>query len=363
MDNETITLSFNEQRRAYVVRWRSSRGDQKRQVPRSVFEEIGLPSDAPSSRAKAVALRWAYSDESRDRRRVARGEYSLAHIYELYYSRNPNNAKSMLTWMRNGQYLKALVEFFGDAPPSGIDFDDALRYRNQRLEGCSPRTVKAELFFLANLLRFGSSLRRLTGMGELNLVDLPKVDRVGQRGIALTVEQIDAILRNRLDHDTRRFHRALAFGVCTMLRLRPLLSFNTEWVAGDWANVPGPMMKGGKAHLVPLNETARRILDTTEGPWPFASFKGERVTYWPWDRSIKRHHEEWGVPYWTAHDYRRTGATLLSELGVDKETIGHLLGHGAADVTADYIRRHRGSVEAAVRRLDEVFRPHWERLE
>lgn len=42
--------------------------------------------------------------------------------------------------------------------------------------------------------------------------------------------------------------------------------------------------------------------------------------------------------HWTPHDLRRTTATYLPQLGVDRFTVARVLGHADASVTATYDR-------------------------
>ena len=59
----------------------------------------------------------------------------------------------------------------------------------------------------------------------------------------------------------------------------------------------------------------------------------------------------------TLHDLRRFLATMLEDLDIGQRTIGHILGHGAKNVTERYIRRHLPTMRRALERFERVL---WE---
>lgn len=69
---------------------------------------------------------------------------------------------------------------------------------------------------------------------------------------------------------------------------------------------------------------------------------------------VTRRAEQAGVPDVTAHDFRRTFAGDLLDLGVDLATVQQLLGHASASTTAGYDRRPASVRRAAVDRLDQA---------
>lgn len=57
----------------------------------------------------------------------------------------------------------------------------------------------------------------------------------------------------------------------------------------------------------------------------------------------------------TLHDLRRFLATTLEDLDVGQRTIGHILGHGAKNVTERYIRRNLPTMRRALEKLEAVI--------
>ena len=80
-----------------------------------------------------------------------------------------------------------------------------------------------------------------------------------------------------------------------------------------------------------------------------------------WDRETKRLMEETGTAGWTRHDLRRTGATLLGEMGVEPHVIEAALNHAAihSRLAATYNRARylpavRDALQALADRLDAI---------
>jgi integrase len=59
----------------------------------------------------------------------------------------------------------------------------------------------------------------------------------------------------------------------------------------------------------------------------------------------------------TLHDLRRFVATTLEDLEVGQRTIGHILGHQAANVTEGYIKRNLPTLRRALEKLEAAL---WE---
>ena len=84
----------------------------------------------------------------------------------------------------------------------------------------------------------------------------------------------------------------------------------------------------------------------------FASGTGGRLCNW--DRESKSLMKASGTEDWTRHDLRRTGATLLGELGVEPHVIESALNHAliGSQIGAVYNRaRYRPAVSRALQML------------
>jgi len=127
--------------------------------------------------------------------------------------------------------------------------------------------------------------------------------------------------------------------------------------------------KNGEPHVVPLSRQAidllRSQLPTHDAgnhkqPDPsaliFATSTGAPLGNW--DRATKALQEASGTQGWTRHDLRRTGATMLGEMGELPDIIEAALNHVSirSPLAATYNRsRYRPQVAAALQRLADAL--------
>ena len=127
--------------------------------------------------------------------------------------------------------------------------------------------------------------------------------------------------------------------------------------------------KNGEPHFVPLSRQAldllRCQLPTDEAGNPklpdpnalvFATSTGAPLGNW--DRETKALQEASGTEGWTRHDLRRTGATMLGEMGELPDIIEAALNHVSirSPLAATYNRsRYRPQVAAALQRLADAL--------
>jgi integrase len=120
--------------------------------------------------------------------------------------------------------------------------------------------------------------------------------------------------------------------------------------------VPGERTKNAERHTVPLSRQAIALLRTLDpgsaGELVFRTFTGGPISNW--DRETKVLQEASGTERWTRHDLRRTGATMLGEMGELPDIIAAALNHVSihSPLAATYNRsRYRPQVAAALQRL------------
>lgn len=109
---------------------------------------------------------------------------------------------------------------------------------------------------------------------------------------------------------------------------------------GVWT-VPASLSKSKREHRVPLPDLAIELLqDSKETGFVFESRPGEPLK--GLKRPIDRVREISGVEDFRPHDLRRTAATYMAELKIDRTTLGKILNHsglaGDGQVTAVYDR-------------------------
>jgi integrase len=115
--------------------------------------------------------------------------------------------------------------------------------------------------------------------------------------------------------------------------------------------------KGNKPYTVPLNATARRVMeelladDELTGYLFLNEMTGRSLT--EIKRSFKTACRLAGIEDFTFHDLRHTFATRLKEAGVDKISRRDLLGHSTTEMTDDYTHSYDETLQKAVDALPQ----------
>jgi integrase len=130
-----------------------------------------------------------------------------------------------------------------------------------------------------------------------------------------------------------------------------------------------PETKNGEMHVVPLSTQGMNLLRSRlpfeakgrsgrldPGMLIFATSAGTPLGNW--DRETKALQEASGTSGWTRHDLRRTGATMLGEMGEMPDIIEAALNHVSirSPLAATYNRsRYRPQVAVALQRLADAL--------
>jgi integrase len=136
---------------------------------------------------------------------------------------------------------------------------------------------------------------------------------------------------------------------------------DVDWKAGT-LTIDAARSKNGQAHIVPLPRQALELLreQVPEGAAQdaliFATRTGRPLPNW--DRNTKAIHTASGTADWHRHDLRRTGATMLGDMGEIPDIIEACLNHTAihSQLAATYNRsRYRPQVAIALQRLADAL--------
>jgi integrase len=132
-------------------------------------------------------------------------------------------------------------------------------------------------------------------------------------------------------------------------------------ITGEGWKLPAERAKKGKGHLVPLSSLAREILD---GVPQIGGLVFRAATDTPlrgFDKVTERARKLANLAEpWRPHDLRRTFATHLRSLGVDRLVVSKLLNHAEAGVTKIYDRyaadpEKSAAMERWANRLREII--------
>ena len=135
----------------------------------------------------------------------------------------------------------------------------------------------------------------------------------------------------------------------------------SEITADGW-RLPAERAKKGKGHLVPLSSLAREVLDGVPqiGELVFRSAHADQPLQ-GWSRAMRRLHSLCGpMEPWHLHDLRRTCASHLRSLGIDRLIVSKLLNHAEGGITRIYDRytadlEKTAAMERWANRLREII--------
>lgn len=119
-------------------------------------------------------------------------------------------------------------------------------------------------------------------------------------------------------------------------------------VDGIW-HIPKEVTKANRAQYLPLPESAQKLLNmvyplTGGSPFVFASQRAKNQPLTWIDKAKERIRKESGIDDFRPHDLRRTAASYMAGLGIDRTVLGKVLNHkglaGDDTVTAIYDRHN-----------------------
>ncbi len=193
------------------------------------------------------------------------------------------------------------------------------------------------------------------------LADLHSPAPKTSRDRVVTRTELETLLPTLAASD-RPYAAALRFMLLTLARREEVCG--TRWrdidlKAGSWRIQPD-RAKNKMEHVVPLSRQALDLIRSQPkretGALVFASRTGGHLTNW--DRATKVIMEASGTSGWTRHDLRRTGATMLGDMGETPDIIEAALNHVTirSQIAATYNRsRYRPQVAAALQRLADAL--------
>ena len=110
-------------------------------------------------------------------------------------------------------------------------------------------------------------------------------------------------------------------------------------INGDAWLLPGARSKSKQGHRIPLSSLALEILESTPrvGEYVFMARRGP-LAGWDWAKHRADGFLTRPIEPWRIHDLRRTMATQMRSLGIDRLVVSKLLNHAESGITKTYDR-------------------------
>lgn len=348
----------------WVLACRDRHGRMRR-FPLGGYPTMGISDARSRARELHNRVRQEGADPIADRRRdrvigaaAKVGEGTLSALLTLYERQRGAELKR---WAEARRSVEVVFKPLLGRPLVALKSQDfqmlADGYSAQHAAGAAVRYVRP-------VLKWGATRGYIAS--EVAALHLPVP--VKRRRRILTREEIAAVLPVLRTSD-RPHGAAMRFMLLTLTRRQ-------ETALARWCNVDMeariwtiPETKNGEIHVVPLSRQAIDMLrsrlptDVTgniKRPDPsmliFATSTGAPLGNW--DRETKALQVASGTGGWTRHDLRRTGATMLGEMGELPDIIEAALNHVSirSPLAATYNRsRYRPQVAAALQRLADAL--------
>ena len=329
-----------------------------------VFEEkCGRQYSDDMTAAKASIMRGEFIEGARDTRRdrIAKEEakqkaeeakYTIDRLWEEY-SMNRAPGKGLDT--DRGRYLKYIQPVFGDKEPRDIIKLDVDRVRIKLSKKLSPQTVKHILNLFTWIINYGTKNNLCQGVSFH--IQKPTVNN--EKTEDLTPEQLERLLQAIEEDENIDVGRIMKIALFTGMRRGEI--FNLKWkdtnLGTGFIFIRDP--KGGVDQKIPINETARDILQSihkTRSPYVFPGRDGgKRTTTGVAGRRIR---ERAGLPksFRPLHGLRHVYASMLASSGkVDMYVLQKLMTHKSPKMTQRYAHLRDEALKNGAGQIDEIF--------
>jgi integrase len=210
-------------------------------------------------------------------------------------------------------------------------------------------------------------------------VDASPAVRIRRPGTEIERERVlsDAELRDvwmacdRLAYPHGQIYR---LALLTGQRVGEVAGLRRSEITGDIWSLPGERTKGGKGHAIYLTPLAREVLadvpsqgdvlfsNAVDANTPASEFSHARQHLYAAVDAVRRERGETApMPDWRPHDLRRTAATGMRGLRIDRLTVSKILNHSESGITKIYDRfsldpEKRLAWEAWSRHVDSIVR-------
>jgi integrase len=280
--------------------------------------ERGLPSAAPVERS-----------------RKAHGELTFGALidnYEKYRRKKGLRIKNLDEQLR---HLRANLDPWFDKPAAEITKADIREARDNIAERGRLGASNKLLAYCQPVFKWAS---------REDLIDHNFIPDIVQLGAPQTRDRfLDDGEIGLLWEATHGANTSSMAAYCRLLRFLLLTGQRLGEAAGmDWQDVHGDVWhqvdnKAGRPHDVPLSDLALTCMNgRAEAGLVFAGESG-RMSGWSKLKLKVDKRCEIDTP-WRVHDLRRSAASGMQRLGVDRETISAVLNHSISGVTSVYMR-------------------------
>jgi len=322
------------------------------------------PGMSISAARDAARAMWAKVREGADpvqdarhKRAIAKaaqeGVGTLTALLDLYGRKDGASLKS---WDECRRRIESVFKPLLKTP---LDTLKARDFQLQADSWTSAQSAAAAVRYVRPVLKWAAASGR--GYVSKELADLVPPATVQRRKRVLNRDELSRVLPF-LNPSNGPYAACMRFLLLTLARrgeAEEACWRNVDMTAETWT-IPDP--KNGQMHIVPLSRQALEFLAAIRPASPkpdafiFATRTGGLLSNW--DRETKKLMAASKTARWQRHDLRRTGATVLGDMGEMPDIIEAALNHVSihSQLASTYNKsRYRPQVAAALQRLADAL--------
>ncbi len=323
--------------RSFILNYRNQAGIQRRLT---IGRFPTLSATAARLRARELKAQVELGGDPLEVKRTRRGEMSFGELVDLFSKRLLANQKR--GYERERLLRRDAIPWFGTKTKAvDVKRRDVIHLVQEKAV-TSPIAANRLLGAIRRLYNWAIE-QDILEANPTTLIKRPGDEKSRDR--VLSDDEIAAFW-GKLP-STRRMGEAVrvALRLILLTAQRPGETCSMEWDELDlelgWWAIPREKTKGDRAHHVPLNDLALEVLagwPRGDGPWVFPSKRGKPLKVLAPSQAVRLNRGHFGLPRFTPHDLRRTAASHLGAVGVDRFILGRLLNHSDREVTGIYDR-------------------------
>ena len=312
-------------------------------------------------RSEGVNARLAFQKRMEALKARAEGEpilkdITLSELWGRYLEWAKGNKK---TWKKDLEhYRNALAQYFGEKTlVKRITVKDVEGFKQFRLsQGDKPATVNRRLACLKTMINKGKLWGLVRGDNPVSLAGMLPENNLDVARF-LSREEVRKILKNC----NPRSKPIIAFMLSTGLRVGNVLGLTWDMVDMEMGVIHLPKTKSGRPLTVPLNRSARNILEALprheESPYVFTKPDGSPMTYKILHDDFQKACKRAGInPPPRLHDLRHSWASWMVAAGVPTPLVQIMGGWSTLAMLSRYSHASPGALaEMASKALPELL--------
>jgi len=320
-------------------------------------EDDMTPAKASGIRIERIQGKQPSNRERREAQEKTKNaeaaRWTIDKLWKEYKTSRPDNKSRATDESRYNKYLKPL---FADKEPKALVALDVDRMRIKLLKKLTPQTVKHILNLLTWIINFG--VKRGICDGISFHIQKPTVNNLKTED--LTPDELSRLLKaiDQADHTIAA--NIMRMALYTGMRRGEMFKLKWKDIDFDRGFIHIRDPKGGPDQSVPLNDEARKVLESilrSDSPYVFPGRGGRQRTDITKAVNEIKANAELPTDFRPLHGLRHVYASMLASSGqVDMYTLQKLLTHKSPIMTQRYAHLRDETLKRASNLAGDIVR-------